>query len=210
MLKTGMFVIVAAALALGGCATVSVIPGVEPVQEIVSIQQSELRVAAADFSEQATERGWIGRNRGAMEFARVLAHGNDALASEVTEDESYAALLGLGQREHASIVLSMSTDVNDAARLLSAMSQTALAFLAINPTERGAATRADLVSFERTLVQAQKARRTFAETLALIDEAVTTPVDDGIAKFDRQIDRARLIADRLAREYAGRNARAVS
>lgn len=210
MLKTVMFAAIATVMTLGGCATVSVIPGTAPVEQTVSIQQSALRTAASDFTEQAIERGWIKSDRGVMQFARVLAHGSDTLSGEETADRSYAALIGVGQREQSSIVMSLAADANDASSFLSALSHEALTFLTTDRANRNVTTRADLVSFERTLVQAQKARRTFVETLSELDDGDTALVDAAITKYDRQIDRARLLADRLAREYTTRNAGAVS
>lgn len=210
MLKLGICVVFAAALSLGGCATVSVIPGAAPTQETVSIQQSALRTAASDFTDEAVDRGWIKQDLGLMQFARVLAHGNDTILETQIPEESYAALIGVGQREADSITMTLASDANDASSLLSAMAQEALTFLSADLTERSVTKRADLVSFERTLVQAQKVRRTFVETLSLVDDADTASTDAAITKLDRQIDRARLIADRMAREYTTRNAGAVS
>ena len=210
MLKSGICVVLAAVLSLGGCATVSVIPGAAPAQEIVSIQQSELRTAASSFSDVAVDRGWIQRDPGLMRFAQVLAHGNDTLSEAEATQVSYAALIGVGEREPDSIVMSLASDVNEASSLMATLSQAALTFLDVDLAERGNTSRADLVSFERTLVQAQKVRRTFADTLFAIGDADTSSVDAAMVKFDRQIDRARLIADRLAREYTSRNVGAVS
>jgi len=145
-----------------------------------------------------------------MQYARILARGNDDVSDSDVAEKSYAAIIGIGERAPESILLSMATDANDAAELLSAMSHEALAFLTTNRAERSATSRADLVSFERTLVQAQKTRRVFVEALELVDAGDTASVDAAIAKFDRQIDRARTVADRLAREYAGRGVGVVS
>ena len=210
MLKSGIFVMAVAVCALGGCATVSVIPGAAPAEKTISLQQSELRAAAAEFTQEATDRHWIAKEHGVMRFARVLAHGGDALGEGERARETYAEMIGVGHRDAASIALSLSADVNDASALLSALSQTAQSFLASDDPDRMITTRADLVSFERTLVQAQRVRRNFADILPQIDTADTGSVDAAMAKFDRQVDRARGVADRLARDYANRNAQAVS
>lgn len=210
MLKSGILVMVAAVCALGGCATVSVIPGATQTQEIVSAEQSALRISAAEFTRESTKRHWIAEDRGFMRFARVLAHGNDSVSAGEFHQETYAEMIGVGQRNQVSIALSLSADVNDASTLLAALSKSAQTFLALGRGERSITTRADLVSFERTLVQAQKVRRTFAHVLPEIATADTAAVDAAMAKFDRQIDRARQIADRLAREYAGRDVQVVS
>ncbi len=210
MLKTGICVMIVAGLSLGGCATVSVIPGAAPAEQTVSLQQSSLRTAASDFSEQAIERGWIKRDGGLIQFAQTLAHGNDALADDETATKSYSELIGVTERAPESVVKSLASDVNDASSLLAALSQEAQAFLATDQGERNVAARGDLVSFERTLVQAQTARRTFGDVLAQLGTTDTTAADAAMTKLDRQIDRARLIADRLAREYANRNVGAVS
>jgi hypothetical protein len=201
---------VAAMCALGGCATVSVIPGASQTQEIVSIEQSALRTSAAEFTKEATERYWIAEDRGFLRFARVLAHGNASVSAGETHQETYAEMIGVGQRNHASIALSLSADVNDASTLLASLSQSAQTFLTVDRSARSVTTRADLVSFERTLVQAQKVRRTFAHILPEIATTDTSSVDAAMAKFDRQVDRARQIADRLAREYTNRDVQAVS
>jgi|GEM_PF-1682377 len=210
MLKTSIFVMIAAVCALGGCATVSVIPGAVSSQEIVSTEQSALRTAAAEFTHEATERHWIPEDRGFMRFARVLAHGNDSVSAGEAHQETYFEMIGVGQRNQASIALSLSADVNDASTLLAALSQSAQTFLAVDRAERSVTTRADLVSFERTLVQAQKVRRTFAHVLPEIESTDTSSVQAAMTKFDRQVDRARLIADQLARKYTNRDAQAVS
>ena len=210
MLKSSICVMIVAGLSLGGCATVAVIPGAAPAEQVVSIQQSSLRSAASDFSEQATERGWIKRERGFMQFARTLAHGSNSIADDETAAKSYSELIGVAERDPESVVKSLSSDINDASALLAALSQEAQAFLTTAQTERNVTARGDLVSFERTLVQAQTARRTFSDVLTQLDTADITAADAAMTKLDRQIDRARLIADQLAREYATRNVGAVS
>ncbi len=210
MLKSSIIVIFAAVCGLGGCATVSVLPGAGVVETSVSVQQSALRDAVAEFTKVSVERHWIAEDRGFMRFARVLAHGESAIIAGEAVEETYSETIGIGQRNAGSIALSLSADVNDASTLLAALSQAAQALLTVDGVERTITTRTDLVSFERTLVQAQKVRRTFAHVLPQIDGADTASVDVAMVKFDRQVDRARQIADRLARDYINRDVQAVS
>ena len=210
MLKSGIIVIIAAVCGLSGCATVSVIPGAGPVEKTVSVEQSDLRDAAAEFTREATERHWIAQDRGFLQFARILAHGHDKASLSEAKQDGYAETIGIGQRSSSSIALSLSADVNDASALLSELSHAAQVFLATDRADRNTTSRTDLVSFERTLVQAQKVRRTFTSVLPALGKTDMSSVDAAMEKFDRQVDRASEIADRLAREYINRDAQAVS
>jgi len=75
MFKSSLFIVFVVLLSAGGCATVSVIPGASSGEQTVSIQQSALRTAANEFTEQATEQGWIeGLDRTRSRYDAVRPH----------------------------------------------------------------------------------------------------------------------------------------
>jgi len=54
-------------------------------------------------------------------------------------------------------------------------------------------------------VQAQQTRRSFMEAVEIAEMADTSGMKAAFANFDREIDNARQLADKLAAEYASRD-----
>ena len=190
------------ALSLGGCATVSMVPGSTVVETKVSGEQTNLRSAAVAFGETAETRGWIAESRSFFDLARVLVDGQKP-ASE-TAETSYAYLIGAETRDRADVAQTIAVDARDAAAALSLVSSAARDFLSIQLQARDRAARPDLVNFERALVQAQQARRAFVEAVTLADVGSDEALQVELQRFDAEIDVARSIADELSTEYSGR------
>lgn len=193
-------------LALSGCATVSVVPGTSTVETVLTQKQSSLRDAASAFNEVAVTRGWISQTRGFLDLARVLVDGQTEAQADTT---TYASFIGADIRSASDITATLTTDASDAADALAAVSVEADLFLTGRSAEDVTTARADLVSFERALVQAQQTRRAFIEAIKVADldqkPNQTLDMQNALTRFDGEIDRARALADRLATEYANRD-----
>ena len=178
----------------GGCATVSMVPGDTTIVAPATAEQSALRQAAETFVERASADGWIGPEADFASLANVLMNGsNDTVDSSPSASEMTLEKLEAEARE-ARIALATVTDI----------AQTVLA------VDGDSAARADVVSFERVLVTAQKARRNFIVILtdSGVERAAST--DLAIQAFEAEIDRARRTADLLAERYAGRSMAAAT
>ena len=151
---------------LGGCATVSMMPGEATVESGLSHNQSALRKVSAEYSDGAAT------NAPALVLSRISA-------------DSEAARTGL-----AAVSVEAKAVLNSAAS--------------------DAATRTDVMSYERALVRAQTAYRNFQSALSLVAarddmDMDTAPVDAELSDFADTIDSARKTADKLADKYASLN-----
>lgn len=204
MLKRSILSLVAVlAMSLGGCATVTMVPGTTIVEANVSDEQSALREAALSFGETAEARGWITQSRGFFDLARVLVDGQSS--ADGADATTYTDFIGAQTRSPDAVARAISVDARDAAAALSEVSQAARDFLAIQIQARDVAARADLMSFERSLVQAQQARRAFAEAVGVSAIIGDETLNTELSRFDAEIDRARSIADELSTEYSQRD-----
>lgn len=201
MIPRSVLTALALVLVVPGCATVSVLPTTSTVETNVSVEQSALRTAAISFNETAVSRGWISETRGFFDLAQVLFEGK---SDTTVVEKSYASLIGADVRSAKEVEATITTDANDAAEALASISDVADEFLHSRVDQNIKTAREDLVSFERTLVQAQQTRRSFMEAFEIAGLTDTAGMKAAFANFDREIDAARQLADKLATEYASR------
>ncbi len=184
---------------LAGCATVSMVPGEASVETGISAEQSALRQSSDQFCENAEKAGWVQKSSGVMGLARILMHGNDDAQDEDASD--YAQSIQAETAELAVVFERIAADA-EAARLgLAQVVMVAEGVLAGETPSR----RADVMSFERSLIAAQKSHRNFARAADVASqraEAAPVAVDAALDGFGAEIDKARRIADRLADKYA--------
>jgi hypothetical protein len=190
------------ALALGACATVSVIPGTSTVETGITQKQSNLRLAAVAFNEAAVNRGWINESLGFVDLARVLVDGKSSVQAE---SKTYASLIGADVRASEDIIATLLTDVSDSKDALSLVSTEADTFLTGRTAIDARTAREDLVSFERALVQAQRSRRAFIEAMSISGVDETSELTTAFEALDHELTRARDLADRMATEYSQRD-----
>ena len=202
MIPRSVLTALALVLVVPGCATVSVLPTSSTVETSVSVEQSALRTAAISFNETAVSRGWISESRGFFDLAQVLFEGK---SDTERGEHSYASLIGADVRSAKEVEATLITDATDAAQALASVSDVADDFLNNRSDQNVKTAREDLVSFERTLVQAQQTRRSFMEAITIAGLSDTAGMKTAFGNFDREIDTARQLADRLATEYAGRD-----
>ena len=202
MLKKTLFSVLVSTSILAGCATVSVVPDNTTVETRITQEQSALRKSALAFHNEAISRGWIKESRGFIDLARVLVNGEDASPEEATE---YADLIGTDLRDDESLISTISADTTDAVKFLSSVSTEAGAFLNAELDASTTDIRGDLVSFERTLVQAQQSRRSFVEAAFRAGLDQNADLTGLIERFDVEIDIARDLADRIAAQYSSRD-----
>lgn len=184
-------------LLLPACATVSMVSGEASVETGITQTQTALRTTSEAYCERAANEGWISAPNSLAAIASVLLNGS----AERADEETYADRIGAETAAPAEVARQIAADA-DAARLgLAEIVAEAEHVLADEASETG---RADVTSFERALVSAQRARRAFSlaeETLAQ-RTANTAPADAALDLFTAQIDEARRTADALAARYA--------
>ncbi|WP_430403771.1 hypothetical protein [Hyphomonas sp.] len=189
---------------LGGCATVSMVPGEATVVSGLSHNQSVLRKVSSEYSDAVVDAGWVQPSGGLAGLANTLINGR----GDTVED--YAARIG-ADRNAPSLVLSRITADTQIARSgLAGVSNEAIAVL--KDSGDATATRGDVMSFERALVRAQMAYRNFQSALSTVAsrpdmDMDTAPVDAELADFADTIDAARKTADQLADKYASLNSK---
>ena len=187
---------------LGGCATVSMMPGEATVESGLSHNQSALRKVSAEYSDSASKQGWVEASGGLAGFADMLINGR----GDAPDD--YATRIGAATNAPAIVLSRISADSEAARTGLAAVSVEAKAVL--NSAASDAATRTDVMSYERALVRAQTAYRNFQSALSLVAarddmDMDTAPVDAELSDFADTIDSARKTADKLADKYASLN-----
>ncbi|MEO1473271.1 MAG: hypothetical protein AAFS03_04920 [Pseudomonadota bacterium] len=187
-------------LSIVGCATVSMTPGRAIVENGVSEQQSALRTASNAFCDEAEKAGWVRESSGLVGLASILLNG---ARGEDAPRNDYAAAI---EADAAPVDVVFATIIRDATAARSGLS--AVVLEADRVLEEAAeAKRADVMSFERVLVNAQAASRNFARAADIAGQRAKTPdaVDVALDALDTEIDTARGTADTLADTYASIN-----
>lgn len=203
MLKLSLVSSFLLAVALSGCATVSMVPGVSTVQTSISDEQSALRANADMFSEKAKARGWISPSRGLFNIARILVDGQSGQSDAPAR--AYADFIGAQTRSHEEVLATVLADGKDARLALASVTAEASGFLSGEAGSNVETARRDLISYERVLVQAQQTRRSFAQAVAIAGLADTGEMREMFAALDAEIDSARALAGKLASQHAGRD-----
>ena len=187
---------------LGGCATVSMVPGETTVESGLSHNQSVLRKVSSEYCDAVVEAGWIQASGGLAGLADTLINGRGNAV------EDYAARIGAGNNAPALVLSRISADTQSARTGLSSVSNEAIAVL--KDSGDATATRSDVMNYERALVRAQMAYRNFQSALSTVAsrpdmDIDTALVDAELADFADTIDEARKTADELADKYASLN-----
>lgn len=190
---------------LAGCATVSMVPGETLVQASLSQKQSALRSASTEYCERAVDAGWVKSSGGLAGLANTLING---ITSDQANADTYSARIGANNEAPALVLARIVSDTQAARAGLGDVSREANALL--EDTAASTATRADVMSYERALVRAQMAYRSFQSALGDVSarddmDIDTAPVDKELQAFEGVIDNARETADRLADKYAAVN-----
>ena len=178
------------------------VPGETLVQAGLSQNQSALRTASTDYCDKAVEAGWVKSGGGLAGLANTLING---ISSDQERAGTYAARIGADTQAPALVLARIVTDTQAARAGLTDVSREAQTLL-VNAGKQGA-TRADVMSYERALVRAQMAYRSFQSALGEVSarpemDIDTAPVDKELDAFATAIDTARDTADRLADKYA--------
>ena len=178
------------------------VPGETIVQTGISQTQTALRTASSDYCDQAVEAGWVKSGGGLAGLADTLING---LTREQERADTYAARIGADRSAPVLVLTRIVKDTQDARTGLTNVSREAESLL--NTSGRKAASRADVMSYERALVRAQMAYRSFQSALGEVSaspemDVDTAPVDKELDAFASAIDNARETADRLADKYA--------
>ncbi|MEM8616916.1 MAG: hypothetical protein AAGF20_08265 [Pseudomonadota bacterium] len=192
-------VLFAAAIALGlpGCATVSMVPASAVVEANLSEDKTRLRDISDAYIKRCEDAKWVSQSGGLLDFARMLM---DGASDQAKTAERYADFVGADRGQPSEIYLRVSEDIAAADAGLQAVKDEAKLVLseATGETRR---LRADLMSFEASLVTAQKAHKAFAEAINIASERGEygrEGANQALEAFSKTIDEARLLADRMA------------
>lgn len=189
---------------LAGCATVSVVPGQTTVETELSRSQSALRTSSDAYCDFVAEKGWAEADRGLAGFADLLLKGRKS-----DSKAGYASQIGADTRAPALVLARISADA-EAARL-GLQGVTTEARDVLSKLEAETSKRGDVMSYERALIRAQMAYRSFHEAFEAVSARAdmdTAPIEADLAAFATSIDEARRVADQLADHYTGRQASA--
>ena len=189
---------------LGGCATVSMVPGQVTVLSGLSHNQSVLRKVSGEYCDEAVKSGWVQASGGLAGLADTLINGRNSTV------EDYASRIGADKNAPSLVLSRISADAQSARSGLANVSDEANVIL--RSPESDAASRADVMSYERALVRAQMAYRNFQSALSTVAsrddmDMDTAPIDAELADFADTIDAARETADGLADKYASLNSK---
>ena len=167
-------------------------------------------VAAAAAEPGSAVATLIGRGtgllRGLAGLADTLING---MSREQARADTYAARIGADKRAPVLVLSRIVKDTKDARAGLSGVSREARALLdqpEVTDSQH-VASRADLMSYERALVRAQMAYRSFQSALGEVAARPELDVDTGVVDqeldaFAATIDDARDTANQLADKYA--------
>ena len=196
-----VFVSCFALLTVTACATVSMAPAETVFETRVTQEQTQLREACESYTTQAEANGWVTKSTGLFGLAKILVNGVDG---DADAPQTYAELIDAEKGTTSDVYARLREDVAAATTGLESVVVEAEAFLEVASAD-GTELRPDVMALENALVTAQKSRRNFAKALTIVSQRNAIgagDVDDGLANFDVQIDRARDAADALADKYA--------
>ena len=182
--------ILAGALSLTGCATVTMAPAEAVVEAAPSAEQTALRAASLGFVETSRARHWCATENPWAEMAKMLR--GDALA-----DRYWLAIEG-DIRPTGEVWRVIEADLSGADRALS----DALAAARDVVASGARPDRADLATYEQALVSAQQAERAFAFAIGAASARAPQPqgltADTRLGAFSEKVSAARGLADRLS------------
>lgn len=186
-------------LALSGCATVSMVPDQALIERPATEEQTALRAASDAYCADLADRGWVSGDNGLAGLASIVLNGVD---EERAASESYADRIGAASADPATVIQRIA---EDAATARTGLAQVISEAEGVLDAEASATGRADVTSFERALVRALKANRSFSGALDTVSQRTdqTATAELAIDALSRQIDEARRVADGLAARYAG-------
>ena len=180
------------------------VPGQVTVLSGLSHNQSVLRKVSGEYCDEAVKSGWVQASGGLAGLADTLINGRDSTV------ENYASRIGADKNAPSLVLSRISADAQSARSGLANVSDEANVIL--RSPDSDAASRTDVMSFERALVRAQMAYRNFQSALSTVAsrddmDMDTAPIDAELADFADTIDAARETADGLADKYASLNSK---
>ncbi|MEO0981138.1 MAG: hypothetical protein AAFX03_00630 [Pseudomonadota bacterium] len=159
-----------------------------------------MRAASSAFCDSAEHEGWVEAPRDLGQIANVLLNGASPDGAPASGD--YAAMIGAAENPASDVYARIQADATAARVSLASVTDLAERFL--DGEDVSSAARADVVSYERALVNAQKARRAFIKAAEIAEGETPDATASALAGFEAEIDRARRAADLLADRYAAR------
>lgn len=186
---------------LAGCATVSVVQGETTVETALTKSQSALRQSSDAYCDHLAAQGWAEADKGLAGFADLLIRGRSASQQELP---AYASDIGAASRAPVLVLAKISADSEWARTGLEDVTREAREVLSKSKSD--ASNRNDVIAYERALVRAQMAHRSFLEALDIVTTRAdmdVSPIKAELEAFSGSIDEAREVADDLAERYTG-------
>ncbi|MEL7546413.1 MAG: hypothetical protein AAGJ84_07165 [Pseudomonadota bacterium] len=191
------------AIALSGCATVSMVSGQAMVETGLIKEASSVEQVCDAYVAKAEAEAWIRPSPGLFGFARTLLNGDSD--SESAETSPYLERIGAGTADTALLLKTITQDLGRARSGLEIVTQEASQSLEA-PDQDEDLLKLHVISFESALIAAQKSRRTFITAFEFVSDRGetldSTEFDAALIEFDLAIDTARKTADRLATAYS--------
>lgn len=193
-------------ICVAGCATVTMVPGEASVETELAAPQSALRIAAEDFCATASDKGWASEGNRLFGFAAILMEG------ETDGERATANYLEEVEAETGDVEVVLERITEDAGAAAEGLAEVTVEARKLLRATDLQPHRKDVTSYERALVQAQKALRAFEEAVRVVSARTedTENAEQAVAAFAAEIDEARRVADELARRYAAKDDPVVS
>jgi len=191
------------ALALSGCATVSMVSGQALVETGLGKESSSVEQVCEAYVSNAEAEAWVKPSPGFFGLARTLVTGEQSASTG--EASAYLKRIEADTAPVETVMARITTDVGRARSGLDIASSETLNALTEQDKDT-ALLKAQLISFESALITAQKSRRTFITAFEVVSDRSAshdaTEFNAALNAFDLSIDAARITADKLANAYS--------
>jgi hypothetical protein len=183
-----LFLFLALAAPLGGCATVSVYEPSTDAEISLTKEQSALHKAAVAYCDKTREKGLAAGETSLGSLANILTGKSD-------DKDAYRRRIGADRSAPASVVSRVRADMNDAAKGL-----TDLNTLGRSLIGKTRPNKEDVSQFERALIHARQARDSFSDALTEVNKRSTREYQIALelTPLDEALTSARATADELA------------
>ena len=190
---------------LTACATVSMVPAKIMVESNFAPSQTRLVEVCDAYNRRAVSAGWVAPPQGLFDFARVLM---DGAPQEAASPDDYVSTLDFANNDAETLYIRVASDIDRARDGLQIVIGEAEILSETDDVPPGQL-RSSIISFESALITGQKSRRSFIQSLEMID-AMEAGGDAAIAEVSLSslevvLDEARETADMLERVYVTRS-----
>ena len=189
---------------LSACATVSMVPAKIMVESNFAPSQTRLVEVCDAYNRRAVSAGWVAPAQGLFDFARVLL---DGAPQQAAAPDDYTSTLDFVGNDADALYLQVARDIDrarDGLQIVIGEAQMLSQTEGVPPDQL----RASIISFESALITGQKSRRSFIQSLDMIDglagDSDAENAETSLSLFEGVLDEARETADVLEGVYVTR------